>query len=183
MPLAESAPEHQLDVLLDVLYISHYDWLRGWLRAKLGCTHEAADVAQDTFMRIIASRDALFGVRQQPRAYLTTTAKHLLIDRARRKLLHDTYLAELALVAASAEGYPSPEQTMLALQALDQIAQALERVPPKAREAFMLHYLDDQPQSEVAARLGISTRMVQKYLVQALLQCRLKCAAMAEAAL
>ncbi len=168
---------------LDGLYLSHYDWLRGWLRGRLGCAHEAADVAQDTFTRIIASRDALFGVQQQPRAYLTTTAKHLLIDRARRKLLQDSYLAELAVMADTLDGYPSPEDTMMALQALDQIAAALERVPARAREAFLLHYLDDQPQSVVAARLGVSIRMVQKYLVQALLQCRLKCAAMAEAAL
>nr|WP_229223800.1 sigma-70 family RNA polymerase sigma factor [Duganella sp. sic0402] len=166
---------------MHVLYDSHYDWLRGWLRGKLGCAHEAADVAQDTFMRIIASRDALFGVQQQPRAYLTTTAKNLLIDRARRQLLRDAYLAELALVAESLGGYPSPQETMMALQALDQIALALERVSPKAREAFMLHYLDDQPQSVVAERLGVSTRMVQKYLVQALMQCRATCAVLAEA--
>lgn len=173
------APKPQLELL----YRSHYDWLRGWLRGKLGCAHEAADVAQDTFARIIASRDALFGVQQQPRAYLTTTAKNLLIDRARRKVLQDAYLAELALLADTLEGHASPEDTMMALQALEQIASALERVPAKAREAFMLHYLDDQPQSVVAARLGVSTRMVQKYLVQALLQCRLKCVSMVEAAL
>lgn len=178
MSVTESAPQQPLHVLYD----SHYDWLRGWLRGKLGCAHEAADVAQDTFMRIIASRDALFGVQQQPRAYLTTTARNLLVDRARRKVLHDAYLAELALIAESVGGYSSPEETMMALQALNQIAVALERVSPKAREAFMLHYLDDQPQSLVAERLGVSTRMVHKYLVQALMQCRASCAALAEEA-
>ncbi|WP_269147395.1 sigma factor, partial [Herbaspirillum lusitanum] len=35
-------------------YSSHHGWLFGWLRKKLGCTHNAADVAQDTFVRIIA---------------------------------------------------------------------------------------------------------------------------------
>lgn len=175
MSVTESAPKQQLHVL----YHSHYDWLRGWLRGKLGCAHEAADVAQDTFMRIIVSRDALFGVQQQPRAYLTTTAKHLLVDRARRKLLQDAYLAELALMAESLAGHPSPEDLMMALQALNQIAVALERVSAKAREAFLLHYLDDQPQAVVAESLGVSTRMVQKYLVQALMQCRASCAALA----
>lgn len=176
MSATESVPEPQLHLLYD----SHYDWLRGWLRRKLGCAHEAADVAQDTFMRIIASRDALFGAQQQPRAYLTTTAKNLLVDRARRKVLHDAYLAELALVAESLGSYPSPEETTMALQALGQIAAALDNISAKAREAFMLHYLDDQPQSVVAERLGVSTRMVHKYLVQALMQCRATCAALAE---
>lgn len=179
MSAIESAPPQSVDVL----YHSHYDWLRGWLRGKLGCAHEAADVAQDTFIRIIASRDALFGVQQQPRAYLTTTAKNLLIDRARRKVLRDAYLAELTQLAESLGGQPAPDETMMALQALEQIAMALERVSARAREAFMLHYLDDRPQAEVAERLGVSRRMVQKYLVQALMQCRASCAAMAEAAL
>jgi RNA polymerase sigma-70 factor (ECF subfamily) len=173
----ESAPKQQLHLL----YHSHYDWLRGWLRSKLGCAHEAADVAQDTFMRIIASRDALLGVQQQPRAYLTTTAKHLLVDRARRKILQDAYLAELAMLAEALGGHPSPEDTMMALQALEQIATALERVSAKAREAFLLHYLDEQPQAAVAAQLGVSKRMVQKYLVQALLQCRAACPALSGA--
>ena len=46
----------------------------------------------------------------------------------------------------------------------------------------MLHYLDDQPQSLVAERLGVTTRMVHKYLVQALMQCRASCAALAQEA-
>ena len=153
------------------LYSEHHGWLYGWLRKKLSCPHSAADVAQDTFLRIIASRDALFGMRE-PRAYLSTTAKRLLVDRARRQLLERTYLAELALVMDAIDGAPSPDEILMAVQALEQIAAALAAIAPRAREAFLLHYLDEQPQAAVAAHLGVSTRMVQKYLVQALLACR-----------
>ncbi|WP_050478128.1 sigma-70 family RNA polymerase sigma factor [Herbaspirillum rhizosphaerae] len=154
------------------LYSSHHGWLFGWLRKKLGCTHNAADVAQDTFLRIIASRDALIGM-QEPRAYLTTTAKRLMLDRARRQLIEQAYLAELALLAETVASYPSPEEVLLAVQALEQIGCALQAVSGNARNAFLLHYLDGQSHAEVAAQLGVSTRMVQKYLVQALVKCRL----------
>eukprot|EP01034_Spumella_vulgaris_P043948 gene43948-54609_t len=30
------------------LYASHHGWLSGWLRKKMGCADNAADVAQDT---------------------------------------------------------------------------------------------------------------------------------------
>jgi RNA polymerase sigma factor (sigma-70 family) len=155
---------------LQQLYSSHHGWLYGWLRKKLGCPHHAADLAQDTFVRIVASRDALLGVRE-PRAFLTTTAKRLMLDRARRQLIEQAYLAELAATADANAGFPSPEEILVALQALEQIGAALQGVSAKAREAFLLHYLDGQTHAAVAAQLGVSTKMVQKYLVQALLRC------------
>jgi len=165
-----SAVQPSLQQQVHALYSEHHGWLYGWLRKKLSCPHSAADVAQDTFVRIIASRDALFGMRE-PRAYLSTTARRLLLDRARRQLLERSYLAELALVMDGA-GAPSPDDILMAVQALEQIAGALAGISAKAREAFLLHYLDEQPQAAVAQQLGVSTRMVQKYLVQALLACR-----------
>lgn len=177
MSAAESIPQQHAHAV-HILYSDHHDWLFGWLRKKLGCAHNAADVAHDTFMRIIASRDALLGV-EQPRAWLTTTAKRLLIDRARRQALEQAWLAEMALLADSLPFHPSPDETLMALEALDQIGAALQGVSAKAREAFLLHYLDQQTHAAIATRLGVSVRMVQKYLVQSLLACRSQCAAMA----
>lgn len=168
------ALDFDLQQQLRALYSDHHGWLLGWLRRKLGCSHHAADVAHDTFLRICSSRDALLGqplAINEPRAYLTTTARHLLANRARRQVIEDAYVAELALAYQQCEGYPSPEQILLAVQALEQISAALDGLASRPRQAFLLHYLDGQSQSEVAAQLGVSTRMVQKYLAQALLHC------------
>lgn len=164
---------------VEALYSGHHGWLHRWLQRKLGCAHHAADVAQDTFVRIISSRDALLGI-EQPRAYLTTIAKRLLVDRSRRRLVEEAYLAELALIADTLPSYPSPEDIAMAVQALAQIADALEGAPARVREAFVRHYLDDQTHAVIAADMGVSTRMVRKYLVQALLHCRARCAALAD---
>lgn len=164
--MAEPALQREIKAL----YSDHHGWLHAWLRHRLGCRHHAADVAQDTFVRILQSRDLLLGIRE-PRAYLTTTAKRLLVDRARRQAIEQAYLAELALVAQDLPGHPSPEETLMALQALAQIGAALAGAPAKAREAFLMHYLDQQPHAAIAEQLGVSTRMVRKYLVQVLLQC------------
>jgi len=164
---------------LETLYADHHGWLKTWLRRRLGCTQHAADVAHDTFLRIMTSRDALLGMRE-PRAYLTTTANRLLVDQSRRRLIEQTYLAEIALLAGSLPGYPSPDEILMAVEALEQIGAALDDVPPRVREAFLRHYLDEQTHAAIAADLGVSRRMVQKYLVQALLQCRVHCLAIAE---
>ena len=159
---------------LQMLYRNHHHWLYQWLRRKMGCAHNAADMVQDTFLRIMNSRDALLGMRE-PRAFLTTTAKNLLLDRARRQLLEQTYLTELAAsIAQESPSYPAPEEILLALEALAQIDRALQTVSENARQAFLLHYLEGQAQSEIAVQLGVSTRMVRNYLVQALLECQLE---------
>jgi RNA polymerase sigma-70 factor (ECF subfamily) len=81
------------------------------------------------------------------------------------------YLAELALLAEAVEGFPSPEQMLVAIQALDQIGAALHGLAEKPLQAFLLHYLDGQTHAEIALQLGVSARMIRKYLVQALLYC------------
>ncbi|SDO19331.1 RNA polymerase sigma-70 factor, ECF subfamily [Rhodoferax sp. OV413] len=166
MSIAELSPQHEVQAL----YSAHHGWLHRWLRKKLGCAHNAADVAQDTFLRIITSRDALLGMRE-PRAYLTTTAQRLIVDRARHRHLEQAYLAELALAAESMSGYPSPEEILVAVQAMEHIGTALQNLSEKARTAFLLHYLDGQTHASIANQLGVSTKMVQKYLAQSLLHC------------
>jgi RNA polymerase sigma factor (sigma-70 family) len=149
-------------------YSEHHGWLLGWLRRKLGCRDQAADLAQDTFLRIfnVANLAAL----KEPRAYLTTTASRLIIDAARRKRIEEAYLAELALWAE--EGIASaPEQILIAIEALMRISVALDGLAERPRRAFLLRYLDEQSHAEIADTLGVSVRMVQKYLVQALVHC------------
>lgn len=168
-----SAAQATLHEDIHALYSDHHGWLFGWLRRKLGCPHRAADLAQDTFERVLSARDALCGV-EQPRAWLTTTARRLIIDAARRERLEQAYLAELGHLLQACDAYPSPEQTLEALQALAQLSAVLEAVAPRARLAFVRHYLDGETVTAVALELGVSPRMVRKYLAQVLVQCALR---------
>lgn len=155
---------------VEILYANHHGWLRNWLRRKLGCNDQAADLAHDTFLKVLGMPNALAGV-QEPRAYLSTMARRLLIDRVRHQQIEQAYLAELALIADDLPVAPSPEAVLMAIQALQQFSDALAALPAKASEAFLLHYLHEKTQPEIAAHFGISIRMVQKYLAQALLHC------------
>ena len=166
-----SARHLPLNHAVHALYTEHHGWLFGWLRKKLGCPHNAADLSHDTFVRILTSRDALGGMRE-PRAFLTTTARHLIIDRARRRRLEEAYLRELAQTVEMMEQcQQSPEQILVTLEALEQIAFVLDGLALNARQAFLLYFLEGLRQSEIASRLGISERMVRKHLMNALMHC------------
>jgi len=163
LPSAELALRQQIRVLYDV----HNGWLNAWLRKRLGCPHRAADVAQSTFLRMLAARTVVAEL-EQPRAWLSTTAQRIIIDEARRDRIERSYLAELA--ALPEQTHPSPEQVFAAVESMMRLCVALEFVSPKARLAFVRHYVDGATHAAIAAELGVSTRMVQKYLAQVLLR-------------
>jgi RNA polymerase sigma-70 factor (ECF subfamily) len=70
---------------VQTLYSDHHGWLRGWLRGKLGNASDAADLAQDVFVRVLARRQPMQA--REPRAYLSTIARGLVIDHWRRREL------------------------------------------------------------------------------------------------
>lgn len=158
--LAQRDPVH-------VLYSAHHGWLQGWLKYKLGDAFVAADLAHDTFLRVLARRQRL--ELQEPKAYLATIARALLVDHWRRQDVERAFLEALAQQAEPLA--PSPEERCLLIEALCRIDAMLDRLKPKVREAFLLSQLDGMTYSDIGARLGVSERMVKKYMAQAMLHC------------
>ena len=103
---------------------------------------------------------------------MLTIAKRLLIDKRRRSLLEQAYLEELKVSLDDAEPIPSAEDVYVAINALDNISQALDKLPIHLRQAFILRHIDGLTQSAIAKKLGVSTSMVQKYLIQSLVACQ-----------
>jgi len=66
-------------------------------------------------LRLISVGDKLPQL-DEPRAFLTTTAKRLLVDRGRRQAVEQAYLAELGLLAEQLPCFPSPEEVLQAVQ-------------------------------------------------------------------
>lgn len=154
---------------VDTLYRSHHAWLTSWLRRRLRDDHDAADLAQDTFVRLMAARDTP-GLRE-PRAFLTRIAHGLVVNLWRRRELEQAYLQALAQRPAATA--PSPERRALVLEALLQIDAMLHRLPARARQAFLLSQLGGHTYADIALRLDVSERMVKKYMSQVMLQCLL----------
>lgn len=152
------------------LYVDHQGWLHGWLRHRLGCTETAADLAHDTFVRVLRRFGEAERVRE-PRAYLSTIARGLLANHWRRQALEQAYLE--ALAALPEPQAASPEDRELALEALHRIDAMLAALPERPRRAFLMAQLDGLRYREIAQRLGVSERMVKKYMARAMYQCLL----------
>jgi len=150
------------------LYVDHQGWLNGWLRRQLGCSQRAADLAQDTFVRVLSKAQELDSIRE-PRAYLHIIARGLLINHWRRRQIEQAYLEAIALQPEAVA--PSPESQALVVETLMQVDAMLARLPEKVRRAFLLSQLHGMTYAAIAIELGVSERMVKKYMAQAMLHC------------
>lgn len=155
---------------LGLLYHDHHAWLRSWLLRRLGNAADAADLAHDAFLRILV-KPKTFGSAPEARVYLRSMASGLCIDLWRHREVERAWLEALAARPEALE--PSPEQRAIVIETLCEIGAMLSRLSEKAATAFMLAQVQGMAYKEIAAELGVSERMVKKYMAQAMLQCAL----------
>ncbi|WP_068639447.1 sigma-70 family RNA polymerase sigma factor [Thauera butanivorans] len=152
-----------------LLYTDHHGWLYGWLRRKLGNTCDAADLAHDTFLRVMVSRCLPAQLGDEPRALLTHIAKGLVIDHWRRQDLERAYLEALAHLPEPE--VPSPETRLLVLEALYRVEAMLRSLPARTREIFLLAQLDGLTYQQIADELGTSLITVKRHIRSAFGAC------------
>jgi RNA polymerase sigma-70 factor (ECF subfamily) len=155
------------------IYQEQHRWLQGWLRPRVACHHLAADLVQDVFVRILGTRDAsskLSAVRE-PRGYLATIAKRMMIDYFRRQRLERAWLqmlAEQPEISAM-----SPETRLILLDTLYELDAMLAALGANVRKAFLLSQLDGMTYKAIAETLGVSLVTVNRYIAKAVQHCML----------
>lgn len=164
--MADASTAHAASVVAE-LYHGHHHWLSGWLRRRLADVEQAADLAQDTFVRVLLSRDV--GAIQEPRAFLTTVARRVLANHYRRAEIERAWLETLAGLPEPVA--PPPETRLMILETLCELDRLLDGLPAAVRRTFLLSQLDGLGYAEIGARLGISVSTVKRHMSRAAMQC------------
>jgi RNA polymerase sigma factor (sigma-70 family) len=152
------------------LYVENHSWIQQWINRRLGNASDAAELAQDVFVRLLA-KPREFDSDEHARAYLSRVSLHLCVDFWRRKQLERAWAEALAQLPES--HWPSSEHQAIILETLGQLQDMLERLPPNVAEAFSLSQLHGMGYREIGLHLGVSERTVTKYIAQAMFQCAL----------
>lgn len=155
---------------VDRLFREHNTALLRFLQLKLRDEGAAKEVAQEAYVRLL-QLEATAAVSFL-RAYLFRIAANLAFDRlnAQRR-----FPVESGTDHAELEQVSDPfdvERAVLASEDLKVFAGCINELPPKCREVFVMHRLGKQGTVEIAAKLGISDRMVRKHIARALIYCR-----------
>lgn len=154
--------------------VAHYGELRRHLTHELKDPHHAADIAQSSFERVLAHAQKLTPAApaiESPRALLFRVARNLCIDEFRRRKSAQDWASQHAAVEGLLQTAPSSEYHAAQRQVLARVVEAIEQLPPRRREVFLLFRAYGHSRAEIAAQLRITEMAVAKHLVRAAIDC------------
>lgn len=157
------------------MFERYYRELLNFLALKVRDRDTAADLAQESFARLYAAQRAGAAVRD-PRALLYRTARNLLTDGYRRASARQAGdgRAPDGAIEPDAQAGPAalePETAIAARQRFEAIAEVVDGLPPRCREAFILVKFDGLTHAETAQRMGIAVKTVEMQVQIALRAC------------
>jgi RNA polymerase sigma factor (sigma-70 family) len=134
---------------------------RNWRNAS-----DITDLRQEIYTRIFDA--ARHQIPDEPERFLMVTARNLIIDLVKHEqIVSIEAVADLETLEIPADA-AGPERTVMARDELRRLRTALDRLPRRARQAFILAFLEDLSAKEIAARMGVSRRVASKYLTNGL---------------
>lgn len=142
----------------------HEDALTRYLLRHWPARDEVPDLRQELYVRVYEA--AAKAVPAQPKSFLFASARHLMTDRLRRsRVVSIEPMGDFEPSSVLVDDV-SPERWSGGRQALLRLADAFDRLPDRCREVVWLRRVEDMSQRDVAMRLGISEKTVEKHIAK-----------------
>ena len=123
---------------------------------------DIVDLRQEVYMRVFEA--AKVQIPERTRNFVLTTARNLLIDR----VLHEQIVPIEAVADVEAleiaKDAPDPERNTIARDELRRLQVALDRLPPRCREAIVLRKIENLSIQEIAQRMGVNVKTFEWHL-------------------
>ena len=150
----------------------YHDSLLRFLRQRLRVADDAADVAQEAYIKMMqyeGSRE----IHSAPSLLfrIAINVAHDLGRAEQSRRMSDHYPIDELEIASD---QPTPEREVAAAQDLELLYEAIEQLPPKCQQVFLLSRAKRMTYPEIAAHCGISVKMVEKHISHALRICTCK---------
>ena len=133
----------------------------------------AEDVVHDVFLKTWECETVMI-VHENVASYLYNAVRNRCLDVLKHQAVHDDYLSN-AILNLKMEELASDDNIldrMMDEEKMEAIYKAIDRLPEKCREVFVLAYLEEKKNMEIADQLKISVRTVEAHIVKALKQLR-----------
>lgn len=149
------------------LFQDHSDALTQFLVYRIRCPETAQDLCQETYLRLL--HDNAVTHDENLGGFLFRVADRLAINylkwqrlaRNNAAPLHDEMICPKHL----------PDEITSLRQQCEILLDAINSLPRKFRDVFLLRKIDELTYTEISLRLGISEKTVQRHLVEAILHC------------
>jgi RNA polymerase sigma factor (sigma-70 family) len=131
---------------------------------RTGSHADAEDLVQSAFERM--HRYTQTRRIENPAGFLVRTAVNLRLDAYRReKLMGQRHYS--ANLEDCENNSPAQDQILAARARLERVKSGIAQLPPRTREIFLLHRLEQVKYGELALRFAISESAVEKHVARA----------------
>jgi RNA polymerase sigma-70 factor (ECF subfamily) len=146
--------------VLQRVFIERYDELKARLTTRLGSADLAGDALQETWIRLVRSGAA---TAHTPDSYLFRAVLNTATDQRRAQKRHLSAV-EIESLFNLEDGAPSPERIVEVRSDARIVERILTELPARRRAILLASRLDGLTRDEIAAKLGVSVRLVTKEL-------------------
>jgi RNA polymerase sigma factor (sigma-70 family) len=120
------------------------------------------DFRQEIYAHVLDAAETKIPDRAKP--FVFSVARNLLVDRFRKEhVVPIEAAAELDTLNIPADE-PGPERSVVARDMLRRLQAAIDRLPPRCREAFVLKRIEGLSRQEIAERMGIAEQTVSDHI-------------------
>jgi RNA polymerase sigma factor (sigma-70 family) len=155
--------------LVAQLFACYGKQLHSYLTRRIN-PHDVEDITQKTYLQLLQHPN--LEEISNPQAYLFRTASNLAVDALRRDGTRSKYTDKEVDTDNISSPQPGVETLIDGRLEFASFIAALEELPELCRYAFVLNRLDGLGHAEIADRLGISKKTVQRYILKALEHCQ-----------
>ena len=146
-----------------LLFDTYFDAIRSFIFYRCGDIDMASDMAQEIFMKVWEKKEQLH--KNNLKALLYKIANEMVISAYRKETSRNHFEQEMIY---DNEPDLSPEDEILFKELASSYARALEQMPEKQRVVFLMSRNDELKYHEIAGRLDISIKTVEKRMNSAL---------------
>jgi RNA polymerase sigma factor (sigma-70 family) len=164
--VGEGSSRARREELIEELCRAHEPKLLQYLTRMLGRVDIAREVVQDTYEKIHETYrldNVMF-----PRAMLYKVATNFALMRLRRARLENSLIIGSQGMERVADEAPSPDKKAMAEEINERLVQTIKELRPNLREVLVMAHVQGVARRDIAEKLGISLKRVDKRMTKAL---------------
>lgn len=159
------ASARQADRRFEAVYRREAPKLLSFLRRRIWLEDDRQDLVQEAFARLVASRST--AASTNPGAYLQGIVRHLLADRVRGWAKAQSFDP---VAYSTGNQVAGPDVVAEVNEMRERYRQAVESLPPRTKEVYLLHRAEELGYKHIADQLGISIRTVEWHVAEAIMR-------------